>query len=117
VTDALTFSALWTAAFGLLFALPLSVAIAYSVLRGGPSPAERRLRELYRVVLEQELHGEQCFVCREEVEPDWRTCPACLTALRGRCRNCEATVKLHWSTCPHCAEALDRLPTPVPQGA
>jgi hypothetical protein len=112
VRDALTFSVLWTMALGFVAGLPLTVALAYSAVCGGVPARERRARELYRILLEEEMYGEQCFSCRAQVEPDWLRCPSCTTELRGRCHGCDATIKLHWSACPWCAESLQSLPEP-----
>ena len=113
MTDALTFSLLWTVGLGFVFGVPLTVVLVYSALRGGEPPRERRARELYRILLEEEMYGEQCFSCRAHVEPEWLRCPTCTSELRGRCHGCDATIKLHWSACPWCAESLVRLPEPI----
>lgn len=111
--DALTFSMLWTLGLGTLLGLPLSLVLVHSALRSGTTERERRLRDLYRRVLEEDLHGERCLSCRAEVEPDWLTCPACTTELRGRCGSCDAVVKLHWSACPWCTAELAQEPEPA----
>ena len=111
--DALTFSMLWTMALGFVAGLPLTVALVYSAIRGGEQPRERRARELYTILLEEELYGDRCFSCRGEVEPDWLRCPTCTTELHGRCDACDATVKLHWSACPWCAASLVDVPQPA----
>jgi hypothetical protein len=103
------FSVLWTLAITALAGVPMTAAIVYSVLRSRESPSERRSRELYRILLEEEIHGEQCFACRGRVESDWLRCPTCTAALRGRCRSCEAIVRLHWSACPWCTAELGTL--------
>jgi hypothetical protein len=113
VGDALGFSVLWTIGLATVFGVPFSVVLVYSGLRGGTTAGERRLRELYRLVLEEDIHGSRCFSCREEVEADWLVCPACTAELRGRCPECDALVKPHWSACPWCTTALDE-PLPVP---
>lgn len=110
--DAWTFAVLWSFGVAALIALPLTAVIVRALVCGREPAGERRLRELYRLVLEDEIHGEQCFACRCRVEPEWLRCPACTTELRGRCRGCRAVVRLHWSTCPWCVEPLERLTEP-----
>ena len=113
MTDAIEFSALWTMVFGFLAGVPLTVALFHSALRGGVPSREHRAKELYRLMLEEEIYGDQCFSCRGHVEEDWLRCPTCASALRGRCLGCGETVKLHWSACPWCAESLLKRPAPL----
>lgn len=110
--DAWTFTVLWTLGITAVVAVPMTAAIVCSVLKGREAPAERRSRELYRLLLEEEIHGQQCFACRGRVEPEWLRCPTCTVELRGRCPGCDAIVRLHWSACPWCVAPLGRLPEP-----
>ena len=111
MTEAQTFSLLWTLGLAAVLGVPLTLAIVHSLLRGGEPPAERRSRELYLRLLEEEVYGDRCLGCRAAVEPDWLRCPVCAEALRSRCAACDATVKLHWSACPWCATAIPSAPT------
>jgi hypothetical protein len=114
VGDAFQFSLLWTMAFGLVAAVPLTLVLVYAAWRGGEPAAERRARELRRLLLEEELFGgERCIECLAAVEDDWVCCPVCTAQLRERCDDCGGLLKLHWSTCPECATGpaeLELLP-------
>jgi hypothetical protein len=116
VRDAFQFAALWTLALGVVAAVPLTLVLVYAAWRGGEPSAERRARELRRLLLEEELYGgERCLECLSPAEPDWVRCPVCSAQLRERCDGCGGLLKLHWSTCPTCSAwlgRLDRLPEP-----
>jgi hypothetical protein len=105
-------------ALGLVAAVPLTTVLLYAAWRGGEPAAERRARELRRLVLEEELYGgERCLECLAPAEPDWVCCPVCMAQLRERCDRCGGLLKLHWSACPDCAAGLGRLeelPEPAP---
>jgi hypothetical protein len=97
-------------ALGLVAAVPLTTVLLYAAWRGGEPAAERRARELRRLLLEEELYGgERCLECLASVEPDWVRCPVCTAPLRERCDGCGGLLKLHWSACPACAGGLERV--------
>jgi hypothetical protein len=110
MSDALQFTMLWTMALGLVAAVPLTIVLAYAIRRSSELPAERRARELHRLLLEEELFGgERCLECRTPLEPDWLRCPVCTAQVRARCDGCGDLLKLHWSACPACAGRGGRL--------
>jgi hypothetical protein len=92
-------------------AVPVGLLSLFVLLGDHESPSERRERELVRLLAEEEVYGgERCVECRERVEADWLSCPACTAKLRERC-GCGALLKLHWSVCPHCVhEAHEERP-------
>jgi hypothetical protein len=93
----------YAVAGALVTAVPVGLLSLFILLEDDESPSERRERELVRLLAEQELYGgERCLECRDRVEPEWLSCPACTAKLRHRC-DCGALLKLHWSACPHCA--------------
>jgi hypothetical protein len=109
--DAVQFAVLWTVAIGLFAAVPLTTVLLYAIRCCREPAAERRVRELRRLLLEEEVYGgERCVECRTPVEEDWVRCPVCAVQLRERCDGCGGMLKLHWCACPTCAPAGDAPP-------
>ena len=46
-----------------------------------------------------------CPSCSAAIEPSFKVCPYCGTALR--CANCDLQVQAGWKLCPHCGTTLD----------
>ncbi|HEV8687887.1 MAG TPA: zinc ribbon domain-containing protein [Gaiellaceae bacterium] len=109
--DALQFTVLWTMAIGFVAAVPLTIVLAYAIVRSAEPAAERRACELHRLLLEEELYGgERCMECLTPAEPDWLRCPVCTAKLRERCDGCGGMLKLHWSACPTCVRDAATAP-------
>jgi hypothetical protein len=104
-------SIFWTFAIGSVVAVPLTLVLVYAAWRGGEPPAERRARELRRLLLEEEVYGgERCVECRAPVAEDWICCPVCTAQLRERCDGCGGMLKLHWCACPTCSPVGETRP-------
>jgi len=57
--------------------------------------------------MSHQLDPESCPNCGESVQPHWKICPICETALAGlRCPQCEKPVQERWKRCPECRTAL-----------
>lgn len=106
--DVWTFAVVWSFAVTAALALPMSAAILRALVSGREQPEERRARQLYRMLLEEEIvGGERCFSCSRPVEPDWLGCPTCAAQLHERC-DCGALLELYWSVCPWCTSPQPR---------
>lgn len=104
-------SIFWTFAIASVAAVPLTLVLVYAGWRGGEPPAERRARELWRSLIEEEVYGgERCVECRAPVEEDWLRCPVCTAQLRVRCNDCGGLLKLHWCACPTCSPVREAQP-------
>jgi RNA polymerase subunit RPABC4/transcription elongation factor Spt4 len=55
--------------------------------------------------------GGACSSCGEALKPNWKSCPACGTAVPvvaagGACAKCGAATKPNWKACPECGTQL-----------
>jgi len=77
------------------------------------------VEEVLRMVHLRDIVPVPCPTCKAMVQPNFATCPYCLTALRQVCGGCGAEMKKDWKICPFChnsAEAASDAPTaPGPQ--
>lgn len=96
--------------------IPIFGVFVYMLLRPPEYVADVRERELEIRAMERRLgQNARCGYCRTAVEPDYLSCPVCMSKLRQSCRRCERPLDPRWKLCPYCETEAPR-PTPDRSG-
>lgn len=82
--------------------LPLALA-SYLLVRPQHTMAERRSRDILEALVPASVALPTCSGCGDEVDADWRRCPACATWLGAPCSACGRWSSPDLEICPFCA--------------
>lgn len=83
--------------------------LLYLILRPKETLDQAFQRALEEEYLLQDLDElPLCPGCQRTVDPEFRLCPHCLTAIRGPCAACARLIDLRWGVCPYCAVPVER---------
>lgn len=96
---------------------PFFGTVVYTILRPPEFIEDRQERELELRASElrlRELVEGSCPHCEYPVGRDFLSCPNCERKLRTPCRKCRKPLDPRWKVCPYCETAVQRRREPLP---
>jgi hypothetical protein len=101
------------AACTLLGLVPFVGPLVYMFLRPPEYLADARERELEVIALEQRIDGLRCPDCDFPIESRFVACPSCLRKLKDPCVRCQEPLDPTWRICPYCETAVSPAFSPL----